>query len=248
LPATKIGQALALADKLDTLTGIFAIEQRPTGTKDPFGLRRAALGVLRILLEERLDLDLLDLLEKSAAAQPVLRAGVALEVYDFLADRLRGLLLERADGTSAEMIDAVLAGRPRSPLDVETRLLALKVFLLLPDAGVLTAVNKRIVNILRKSPPSGEIAVEAAHLTEEAESTLYLVLSEVSGSVQVAIAERRYADALLGLTSLRAAVDGFFESVMVMDENPLKRNNRLALLRDVRALLGSVADLSRLPG
>jgi len=253
LPVSKIGQALALADKIDTLTGIFAIEQRPTGTKDPFGLRRAALGVLRILLEGRLELDLRDLLDQAAAAQPVQRPGVVAEVYDFLAERLRGLLLERADGTSAEMIDAVLAGRPRSPLDVETRLLALKEFLLLPDAGVLTAINKRIVNILRKAPPNpqpttGGLTADAALLTEAAELGLYRVLTELSRSVQRAIAERRYADALRALIGLRAPVDDFFEQIMVMDEKPERRNNRLALLRDAQALLGGVADLSRLPG
>jgi glycyl-tRNA synthetase beta chain len=248
LPATKIGQALALADKIDTLVGIFAIEQRPTGTKDPFGLRRAALGVLRIILECRLDLDLLDLLQEAAATQPVQRPGVVAEVYDFIADRLRGLLLERADGTSAEMVDAVLAGRPRSPLDVETRLQALKLFLLLPDAGVLTAINKRIVNILRKAPPGAIPAVQAAALKEEAELALHRVLEELSGAVKQAIAERRYADALTALTGLRAAVDDFFERILVMDENLAVRNNRLALLSNVQALLVGVADLSRLPG
>ena len=116
LPSTACGQAVALADKLDTLVGIFAIEQRPTGAKDPFGLRRAALGVLRILLEGGLDLDLPELLAAAAAAQPVLRAGVADEVYDFIAERLRGLLLEEP-GVSSEMLDAVLAARPASPLD-----------------------------------------------------------------------------------------------------------------------------------
>jgi glycyl-tRNA synthetase beta chain len=248
LPATKIGQALALADKIDTLVGIFAIEQRPTGTKDPFGLRRAALGVLRIILECRLDLDLLDLLQEAAATQPVQRPGVVEEVYDFIADRLRGLLLERADGTSAEMVDAVLAGRPRSPLDVETRLQALKLFLLLPDAGVLTAINKRIVNILRKAPPGAIPAVQAAALKEEAELALHRVLEELGGAVKQAIAERRYADALIALTGLRAAVDDFFERILVMDENLAVRNNRLALLSNVQALLVGVADLSRLPG
>jgi glycyl-tRNA synthetase beta chain len=248
LPATKIGQALALADKIDTLVGIFAIEQRPTGTKDPFGLRRAALGVLRIILECRLDLDLLDLLQEAAANQPVQRLGVVEEVYDFIADRLRGLLLERADGTSAEMLDAVLAGRPRSPLDAETRLQALKLFLLLPDAGVLTAINKRIVNMLRKAPPGAILAVQAAALKEEAELALHRVLEESSGSVKQAIAERRYGDALTALTGLRAAVDDFFERILVMDENLAVRNNRLALLSNVQALLGGVADLSRLPG
>jgi len=134
LPATRTGQALALADKIDTLVGIFAIGQRPTGTKDPFGLRRAALGVLRIMLECRLDLDLDELLGASAAAQPVHRPAVAAEVYDFVAERFRGLLLERADGTSGEMIDAVLASRPPSPLDADARLQALKEFLQLPDS------------------------------------------------------------------------------------------------------------------
>jgi glycyl-tRNA synthetase beta chain len=248
LPATRIGQTLALADKIDTLVGIFAIDQRPTGTKDPFGLRRAALGVLRILLECRLDLDLLGLLRAAAANQPVQRPGVAEEAYDFIADRLRGLWLERADGTSAEMIDAVLAGRPASPLDAETRLLALKLFLLLPDAGVLTALNKRIANILRKAPPGAIQPVQAAALREEAELALHRILEDLSGPVNLAISERRYGDALTALTGLRAAVDAFFERILVMDEDPAVRNNRLALLCNVQALLGGVADLSRLPG
>jgi glycyl-tRNA synthetase beta chain len=247
LPSGKIGQALALADKIDTLVGIFAIEQRPTGTKDPFALRRAALGVLRILLEGRLELDLPALLRLAAAAQPVQRPGLADEVYDFMVERLRGLLLERADGASAEMIDAVLAGRPPSPVDVETRLRALQVFLLLPDAAVLTAINKRIVNILRKAP-THDLVVRPETLTEDAELELHRVLSELRGAVRLAAAERRYADALRALTGLRAAVDAFFEKIMVMDEDPARRDNRLALLREVQGLLGSVADLSRLPG
>jgi glycyl-tRNA synthetase beta chain len=248
LPITRTGQALALADKLDTLVGIFAIEQRPTGTKDPFGLRRAALGVLRIILEGGLNLDLPALLKESESAQPVHRPGVVEEVYDFIAERLRGLLLERADGTTAEMIDAVLAGRPPSPLDVETRLQALKAFLLLPDAGVLTAINKRIVNILRKAPQGMPLAVQTAAFAEEAERALHRVLGELGGTVELAIAERRYADALRALTGLSGAVDEFFEKIMVMDENLDRRNNRLALLRNVQVLLGGVADLSRLPG
>jgi glycyl-tRNA synthetase beta chain len=248
LPSSAMGQVLALADKIDTLVGIFAIEQRPTGTKDPFGLRRAALGVLRILLECRLDLDLSQLLHEAAALQPVQRPGVAGEVFDFIADRLRGLLLERADGTSAEMIDAVLAGRPHSPLDVERRLVALKGFLSLPDAAVLTAINKRIVNILRKAPGGGQPAVDASALTEEAEWGLHRLLGRVSGPVTQALAERRYAEALTALTGLAAAVDDFFERIMVMDDDLAVRANRLALLRNVQVLLGGVADLSRLPG
>jgi glycyl-tRNA synthetase beta chain len=247
LPTDRIGQGLALADKLDTLVGIFAIEQRPTGTKDPFGLRRAALGVLRIVLECELDLDLPALLEAAADLQPVRRAGVATEVYDFIADRLRGLLSERSGDFTAEMIDAVLAVRPRSPLDAEIRLAALQKFLLLPEAGVLAALNKRIVNILRKAPPEMG-AVRAEVLAEEAERRLHAVLVELRGPVQRDLAAHRYADALQSLTGLREVVDAFFEKVMVMDENLERRFNRLALLREVQELLGGVADLSRLPG
>ncbi|HTD74831.1 MAG TPA: glycine--tRNA ligase subunit beta, partial [Steroidobacteraceae bacterium] len=247
LPSTKIGQALALADKIDTLVGIFAIEQRPTGAKDPFGLRRAALGVLRILLEAKLDLDLIDVLRASATAQPMSRPAAADEVYDFIAERLRGMLLEQP-GTGPEMLDAVLANRPSSPLDVVTRLEALKEFLLLPDAAVLAAINKRIANILKKTQVSADWVVDPQALTEEAERGLHQALKGLRDPVLNATRERRYADSLLALVGLRAPVNDFFDHVMVMDENAAKRNNRLALLRDVLVLLGGVADLSRLPG
>jgi glycyl-tRNA synthetase beta chain len=247
LPTTKTGQAVALADKIDTLMGIFAIEQRPTGTKDPFGLRRAALGLLRILLEGRLELDLVDLLQDAAAAQPVLKSGVADEVYDFIAERLKGMLLEEP-GTTTEMLDAVFANRPRSPLDAVTRLQALREFLLLPEAGILAAINKRIANILKKASLAGDAAVNADALTEDAERQLHQVLGDLRVPVQDATAQRRYAQGLKALVALRAPVDEFFERIMVMDENLERRNNRLALLRDVQLLLGGIADLSRLPG
>jgi glycyl-tRNA synthetase beta chain len=247
LPTTKTGQTVALADKIDTLVGIFAIEQRPTGTKDPFGLRRAALGVLRILLEGRLELDLFELLGEAAAAQPVSRVGVIDEVYDFIAERLRGLLLEEP-GTTAEMLDAVFANRPRSPLDAVTRLAALKEFLLLPEAGILAAINKRIANILKKTSLGPDVTVNADALTEDAERQLHRVLGELRVPVEDATAQRRYAQSLKALVALRAPVDDFFERIMVMDENIERRNNRLALLRDAQLLLGGVADLSRLPG
>jgi glycyl-tRNA synthetase beta chain len=252
IPATKTGQAVALADKLDTLAGIFAIEQRPTGAKDPFGLRRTALGVLRILLDAGLDLDLVDLLDAAAAAQPVQRAGVVEEVYDFIAERLRGMLLEQTgttrSATTPEMLDAVFAMRPRSPLDVVTRLAALQEFLLLPDAAVLAAINKRIVNILKKSPPAADHRVDPESFAEDAERKLHAALHGLRDPVQQAATERRYGDSLHALVGLRAPVNEFFDSVMVMDENIGLRNNRLALLRDVQLLLGGVADLSRLPG
>jgi glycyl-tRNA synthetase beta chain len=246
IPSTSTGQAVALADKLDTLVGIFTIEQRPTGAKDPFGLRRAALGVLRILLEARLDLDLFEILHAAAAAQPLQRAAVVMEVYDFIAERLRGMLLEQP-GTTTEMLDAVLGLRPGSPLDVVARLAALKEFLLLPDAAVLAGINKRIANILKKTQVNS-VAVDLEGLTEEAERGLHHALVELKGPVHAATQQRRYAESLLALVALRAPVNDFFDRVMVMDENIGRRNNRLALLRDVQGLLGGVADLSRLPG
>jgi len=248
LPLTPTGRALALADKIDTLVGIFAIGERPTGAKDPYGLRRAALGVLRILIESRLDLDLVEVLETSAAAQPVQKPGLAQEVFDFMTERLRGLFTERADGTTAEMIDAVLAARPASPLDADERLQALKEFMRLPDAPMLTALNKRIGNILRKTQLPAHARVEPAALTEDAERRLHGALAEVERRVDEAAAQRRYGESLAGLIALSAPVADFFERIMVMDENAERRTNRLALLRDAQRLLGAVADLSRLPG
>ena len=250
LPATPTGRAVALADKIDTLAGIFAIEQRPTGAKDPFGLRRAALGVLRILLECRLDLDLAALIEASSASQPIQRVGTAAEVQDFMMDRLRGMLLERTEDTTPEMVDAVLVGRPTSPLDAAARLEALREFLRLPDASVLTALNKRIGNILRKAPGEPGAAVQPSLFSEEdgAEAHLHRALLQVEARIQGARASRRYAEMLEAMTALAAPIDELFAGIMVMDENPARRANRLGLLREVQRLLASVADLSRLPG
>jgi glycyl-tRNA synthetase beta chain len=205
------------------------------------------LGLLRIMIEGHLELDLVDLLAEAAAAQPVQRPGVIDEVYDFIAERLRGSLLEEP-GTTAEMLDAVFANRPRSPLDAVTRLQALKEFLLLPEAGILAAINKRIANILKKNSLGSHVAVNADALTEDAERQLHQVLRDLRVPVQEAAVQRRYAQSLKALVALRAPVDDFFEHVMVMDENIERRHNRLALLRDVQLLLGGVADLSRLPG
>ncbi len=248
LPASRLGQTLALADKLDTLVGIFAIEQRPTGTKDPFGLRRAALGVLRILLEKELALDLPAALDIAAQAQPVTRVGTASEVYAFIAERLRGLLLERADGFTSEMLDAVLAVRPHSPLDVVARLEALKAFLGLPDAAALAAANKRISNLLKKTQLDPAVGVDTARFVVAAEGELHAALQALTPGVAQAMQGARYTEALTSLAALRPTIDAFFAGVMVMDENLALRNNRLALLQSVQAAFAGVADLSRLPG
>jgi glycyl-tRNA synthetase beta chain len=260
LPETGAGTALALADKVDTIVGIFAIGQRPSGTKDPFGLRRAALGVLRILLEKRLDLDLVRLtsraLELVRESAPALKADpneVEAQVYDYVMERLRGYYLEGASesGATTERFDAVLATRPRSPLDFDARLRALAGFLALPEAASLTAANKRIANILRKSA-SGEsgapAAIETAALEAPAEIALHDALRSVRESVTGAIDRREYAGALGHLAQLRPTVDAFFDGVMVMDADPRRRGNRVAMLTELQQLFGRIADLSRLPG
>jgi len=272
LPATRTGIAVAIADKLDTLAGIFAIGERPSGNKDPFGLRRAALGVQRILIEKDLELDLKRLIDLAVAAvradidrlradggaaAPKAHVGadvVAAWIYDFLMERLRAYYLERASAApgrvavTTEMFDAVLAARPASPLDFDARLKALSGFLDLPESASLTAANKRIANILRKAPPGAAAGVNVEYLREDAEVRLYDAMRALQDAVAAATAERQYTAALGRLSQLRPAVDAFFDAVMVMDENPQLRANRLGLLAQLQGLFGGVADLSRLPG
>jgi glycyl-tRNA synthetase beta chain len=254
LPLTDAGVALAIADKLDSLAGIFAIGQKPSGTRDPFGLRRAAIGVLRILIERQLDLDLRALLERAVALQPLTAVRTADDVYEYMLERLRAYYLEGAGAAatssaiSTEMFDAVLATQPRSPLDFAQRLQGLAAFLELPEAASLTAANKRIANILRKAPgtPAAHVDVEA--LKAPAEVRLFDAMRALSKAVATATAQREYAAALGHLAQLRAAVDAFFDQVMVMDPDETLRANRLALLAELRALFAGVADLSHLPG
>jgi glycyl-tRNA synthetase beta chain len=269
LPATDAGTALAIADKLDTLAGIFAIGEKPTGTKDPFGLRRAAIGVLRILIEKGLDLDLqrfvaLSLDQVSAdmakvattAGKPapsVPLATVSAEIYEYMMERLRAYYLERAVAPGAgaittEMFDAVLAARPSSPLDFDQRLKALSSFLELPESTSLTAANKRTANILRKSGEQPPAELDVAQLRESAEIRLFDSMRSLRGEVSASVAERQYAAALGRLAQLRPAVDAFFDEVMVMAEDRKLRANRLALLTQLQGLFAGIADLSRLPG
>jgi glycyl-tRNA synthetase beta chain len=269
LPATATGTALAVADKLDTLAGIFAIGEKPSGTKDPFGLRRAAIGVVRLAIEKQLELDLPQLLalavslagadiEKSAAATgktaPALEVErVTAELYDYVLERLRAYYLERPEGGAAgsittEMFDAVLATRPASPLDFDARIRAVSRFLALPEAASLTAANKRVANILRKAGESSRRDVDESVLQAPAERELFEALRQRSEGVAAATVRKDYAGSLSLLAQLRPAVDAFFDQVMVMAEDPGLRANRLALLAQMRALFAGVADLSRLPG
>ena len=251
IPETRTGIALALADKLDTLAGIFAIGQKPTGTRDPFGLRRAALGVLRTILERQLDLDLRQLIETAVAAQPVeKKPEIADEVWTYVVERLRSSYLEGETGraVTTEMFDAVLASRTQSVLDVDVRLHALERFLKLSEAESLAAANKRIANILRKAPDEVTGAVDTSRLQDGPERQLFEHVLSMERAVNPLFARREYAQALTQLASLRDDVDRFFDSVMVMAEDAEVRANRLGLLLRLRGLFLQFADLSRLPG
>ncbi|RKP58947.1 glycine--tRNA ligase subunit beta [Pararobbsia silviterrae] len=249
LPSTQTGTIVALADKLETLTGIWGIGLAPTGEKDPFALRRHALGVLRILLEKGLPLDIKQLLQLSYAqfaTQPHVSDSVDA-IYAFLLDRLRGLLRER--GYTANEIEAVVSQQPVRIDDIVARIDAVRAFATLPEADALAAANKRISNILKKSDDvaaGAPLTVDAALLGEAAERDLFDKLAHVAPVVQTQLAAREYAGALTALASLRTPVDTFFNDVMVNAEDPGLRANRLALLSQLHAQMNCVADISKL--
>jgi len=251
LPATRTGMAVAIADKLDTIAGIYATGQKPTGTRDPFGLRRAALGLLRTAIERKLDLDLQSLIGQALAALPFAApVDCAREVYDYVIERLRAYYVEGDAGlaVTTEMFDAVLATRPASPLDFDARLRALVEFLRLPEAQALAAANKRIANILRKATETVGDRIDADRLVDPAEQILGEQVEAIARQVEPKFAARDYTEALKSLAVLRNAVDAFFDSVMVMADDAALRANRLALLKRMQGLFMHAADLSRLPG
>ncbi len=245
LPASPTGTAVALADKLETLVGIWAIGLAPTGDKDPFALRRHALGVLRMLLEKRLPLSISELL-KDAVAVFEGQAGFkdpSSDVAAFFIDRLRGILRER--GFSANEVEAVLAQQPDRLDDIVQRLEAVKAFAAMPEAASLAAANKRITNILKKT--EGAIGtVNPALLMEAAEQKLAASVARVQPEVAAAFAAGDFTGTLKTLSQLRDDVDGFFNDVMVNAEDPLLRANRLALLAQLHGMMNRVADISKL--
>jgi len=245
LPQSTIGQVLAISDKLDTLVGIFAIGQKPTGEKDPYALRRAALGVLRIMIECRLDLDLAVLIRLSAQtlAGTVDTTKAVDEVFDFMLERLRAYYLDR--GVSFDVFDAVSALRPGNPLDFDQRIKAVQVFRQLPEAESLATANKRVRNILKKAE-TGSDGIDESLLQEQAEQTLYQQLQALKTGVENLFDEGEYELALTRLSVLRTPVDAFFDSVMVMTDDEALRRNRIALLNQMSQLFLHAADLSLL--
>ncbi|MES2036500.1 MAG: glycine--tRNA ligase subunit beta [Pseudomonadota bacterium] len=245
LPATLTGTAVALADKLETLVGIWGIGLQPTGDRDPFALRRHALGILRMLVEKRLPLSLNTLLAQAVA----LFAGNAnftdptADVLNFLFDRLRGQLRDK--GFSQNEVEAVVAQQPDTLDNIVERLQAVQAFAALPESEALAAANKRITNILKKAEGTpGE--VQPALLQEAAEQALAKAMADVKPEVDAAFAKGDFASALKTLAALRAAVDSFFNDVMVNAEDLALRNNRLALLASLHCMMNQVADISKL--
>ncbi|MDX1405392.1 MAG: glycine--tRNA ligase subunit beta [Woeseiaceae bacterium] len=252
LPTSAAGQVLAAADKLDTLAGIFVLGKKPTGNRDPFGLRRAALGVIRILIDKRLDIDFEEVVKAAILQQPPGSADVEAvrdELYEFVVDRLLRYYLDQEIGISKEMFEAVRAKRPASLTDFDERLKAVAAFSRLEPAASLAAANKRTANILRQAeqPDTGEL--DAGLLSDKAERELYDALKNAEQKVAPLLEERAYKEALTELANLRQAVDDFFDDVMVMTDDEAIRNNRLALLAALRGLFLNIADISRLtPG
>jgi len=244
--STATGQILSISDKLDTLVGIFAIGQKPTGEKDPYALRRASLGVLRTIIERQLDLDLKQLIAESAKllADKVDATKVEAEVFEYIIERLRAYYLDR--GVSTDVFDAVSALSPSRPLDFDKRIKAVSAFRELAEAQSLAAANKRVSNILKKSASSNNVAVDESLLAEDAEKKLYETLSLLSQTVEPMFDAGDYEAALTKLSSLRDPVDAFFDSVMVMADDEAVKNNRIALLNTMNQLFLRAADLSRL--
>jgi len=249
LPTSIDGQMLAVADKLDTLAGVFSIGKKPSGNRDPFGLRRAALGIIRILVECGIDIDLQALIAEAVAAQPKGKADPAdttAEVSAYISDRLRRYFLDRDAGLANASFDAVFARAPASLVDFDRRLAAVQAFISLDAAASLAAANKRIANILRQAGDDHGGSVDEKLLQDPAEKALFSALGSASEAVLPMLAEHQYTEALSALAALREPVDRFFDDVMVMADDESLKNNRLSLLGELRSLFLNVADISRL--
>jgi len=251
LPQTPIGICLALADRLDTLVGIFAIDQAPTGSKDPFSLRRSAIGILRILIEKQLPINLVALVEQAIkgysneSGSKIAKMGDTFtQVMAFLNSRYRAMYTEK--GVSVDTIQAVQAINPHMPLDFDQRIRAVQSFSKLPQASMLADSNKRVANIIAKSDAQVADKVDESLLTEAAEQALYAKVQQAQQQVAPLLEQADYTQVLQTLTSLDEPLTQFFDSVMVNSEDAALKANRLALLKQVRALFLTVADISEL--
>ncbi|HJV61094.1 MAG TPA: glycine--tRNA ligase subunit beta, partial [Albitalea sp.] len=246
LPRGPLGLAVALADKLETLAGLFGIGQIPTGDKDPFALRRHALGLIRMLIERELPLKLAELISTAFKAFPPGHGQAQGELGFYLRERLEGYL--RDAGYSAQEVEAVIEARPERWAEFPKRLAAVRAFQALPEAQPLAAANKRVGNILKKSDEAVSPLVDMVLLTEPAEQALFVELKSVGPKSLLAFESGDYTGSLQALAALKAPVDSFFDHVMVNAEDPRLRANRLGLLAQLHAAMNRVADLSKLAG
>ncbi|MDD1016258.1 glycine--tRNA ligase subunit beta [Pseudomonas rubra] len=246
LPSTLTGAAVAIADKLDTLVGIFGIGMLPTGSKDPYALRRAALGVLRILIEKQLDLDLNEAVNFAVSqfGAKIKAAGLSEQVLEFVFDRLRARYED--EGIDVATYLSVRALKPGSALDFDQRVQAVQAFRQLPEAAALAAVNKRVSNLLSKAEGAVASTVEPKYFDNANEFSLYSAIQQADQAVQPMAAARQYSESLARLAALREPVDAFFEAVMVNADDANVRANRYALLSRLRGLFLGVADISLL--
>ncbi len=246
LPGNPVARVIAVSDKIDTLVGIYGQGLKPTGAKDPFGLRRAALGIVRILIEQEQDIDLQELVHESIKAYGSVLPNDAneTEMVDYILERLRGYAIDR--GYTVDVVDAVLARGVTKPLDVVQRLQAIKPFRETPAAVSLSAASKRISNILKKASITTEQPINETLLQEPAEKALYENLQQVAPIIKQQFEAREYSKAMTTTAGLREQVDTFFDDVMVMSEDEALKANRLALLQQVNELCSYTADLSRL--
>jgi glycyl-tRNA synthetase beta chain len=244
LPRNHTGTVVALADKLETLVGLFGIGQLPTGDKDPFALRRHALGVIRILVENNLPLELPELFRQAVPVFGELITDPTEALKTFFADRLAVSL--RDQGYSAQEVDAVVALQPTRLGDIPKRLAAVRAFAALPEAEALAAANKRVGNILKKAEEAVTAEVDAALFKESAEGALYEALQATAPKARAALEQGDYTASLQVLAALKAPVDAFFEGVMVNADDAALKRNRLGLLASLHQAMNQVADLSRL--
>jgi len=256
LPATPSGNTLALADRFDTLAGIFATGKRPTGNKDPFGLRRTALAVLRILIEQKIDIDLMKYLRLAVAGQPVDKVdadSVLNELYEFIIDRLKRYCLDGHSpglpkgAVTPEIFESVRVHRATSPLDFHQRLIAVCRFMQLDSAESLAIANKRIANILKSAPDKTDSDVNPELFEADEERILHAAVNDILEAHAGGMEKRNYTEVLERLAGLKEPVDKYFDAVMVMADDADQRRNRLSLMNQLRQLFLDVADLSCIP-
>ena len=248
VPSTTVGAALALADKLDTLVGIFSIGQQPSGSRDPFALRRASLGILRIIIDRKLDIDLRSAIEVSAIQfelEGEALKNICKQVLAYILDRFKSWYKE--EGYAAEIYLSVAPLNLSNPLDIDARVNAVASFSLLPEAGDLATANKRVSNIISKQLGTSEpVTLDSNLLVEPAEKTLAKSITRMSLLSEPLLASRDYTNVLKNLATLRDPIDSFFNDVMVMADDQALRNNRLSLLSNLRALFVNVADIAQM--